>query len=264
MSTFDDCEISEPKQDRVVSNDFSFLIVPRPLMEIYGPQLGACGLAVYCAVRYYENYCSHSAFVLTSTIAKLLGMGESTVRRELTKLHNLGIITKNQRKSKSSVYVVEDFRSLIAGVPLSNSSSSAIRELHNKTVLNQMVSNNPDEAKASESGGLFPLEAEDQKPIEDITLRIWAYYQKKLAKPFSTFTPKRRTMAKKRFADALKMTKGDAKKAEEFMEIAVEELALSDFHNATGKYKGGTKYNDFEYAFGSEEKFSKWLNKSNE
>lgn len=98
---------------------------------------------------------------------------------------------------------------------------------------------------------------------EDVYARIWAYYQKKLAKPFSTFTPKRRTMAKARFTQALKMTKGDAKKAEEFMEIAVDELAASDFHNATGKYKGQNKFNDFEYAFGSEEKFSNWLNKSN-
>lgn len=98
---------------------------------------------------------------------------------------------------------------------------------------------------------------------EDVYVRIWAYYQKKLAKPFSTFTPKRRTMAKARFTQALKMTKGDAKKAEEFMEIAVDELALSDFHNATGKYKGGTKYVDFEHVFGTAERFERFLNRSN-
>jgi len=101
----------------------------------------------------------------------------------------------------------------------------------------------------------------EKPPIED----IFDYYRKKIGKHprLYTFTDKRRKMGEKRWQEALSKANGNEAKARFLMEAAIDALADSDFHNARGKYAGGTKYNDWEIVFRSPEQFERFLEMSN-
>jgi hypothetical protein len=122
----------------------------------------------------------------------------------------------------------------------------------------EILSNNQQPTEA-----LFDL-GEKKKPDEEVILHIWEYYKKKINKTFSVFDDKRKQMALARFRECVKVAKGDRKKAQEWMEIAIDELSLSDFHNARGQYKGKPTYNNFEHVFRSWTKLETFLNRSNE
>jgi len=112
---------------------------------------------------------------------------------------------------------------------------------------------------------LTPPEVKIPNRSDEAIMRLWDYFIDRLGKHprLYTFTDKRRKMAEKRFAESLLKTKGDYKKAEFMCECAIDALADSDFHNARGKYAGGTKYNDWEIVFRSTEQFEKFLERSN-
>lgn len=131
---FDDTQLqSEVPQDLVISDEGPFVIVPVSLISELGKDLGACGVAVYVALKTHANrQQGMTTFILAETLANELDMGESTVRRELTKLSTMGLITKTRRFGRSSVYrVISSFRYNVADVPLLDSGCSAIRERYN-------------------------------------------------------------------------------------------------------------------------------------
>jgi len=112
---FDDTNIpSEDKIDRVIDNSsIPFVQVPKFLLDQYGRELGVSGLAVYCVLRYHADWVSMTTFLLEETIAEMVDMGESTVRREISKLEKMGILKKTTRYGKSNIYELLDIRHLI-------------------------------------------------------------------------------------------------------------------------------------------------------
>ena len=121
-------------------------------------------------------------------------------------------------------------------------------------------------ADAQVSGAPVPLSDESESTAQRLLNHIWRVYVEKLGRnpKAYTFTASRRRMGMARVNEALKMADGSADKAKALLEIAVEQLALSDFHNARGKYVGGTKYNDWDIIFRSAEQFEKFLERSND
>lgn len=107
--------------------------------------------------------------------------------------------------------------------------------------------------------GLFPLT--DERPKDDVIERLWNYYLKTMDRSLATLTPKRRKMGELRFKEALKLKSGDRKRAEVVMEIAIEQLASSPWHQ--GKNPSGKKYLSWEHAFRSPEQFEMWIARSN-
>ena len=96
-----------------------FVKIPRILFEELGKTVTPYGILVYGAIMGYANYNTGECFVLISTIANNLGIGQSTVRREITRLHDLGLITKNYREGMSlKIWINEpEDVPLISGTP---------------------------------------------------------------------------------------------------------------------------------------------------
>jgi hypothetical protein len=148
---FDDTQLdSEVPQDVIIADDGNFTIIPNSIISHYGQKLGAYGLAVYVGLRFHANRSQGmSAFVFTETLAKELNIGESTVRRELTNLSDIGLITKTRRFGRSSVYRILAIRYDIAEQALPRSESSATTELYNKKNLTRGTSTNSENEKPS-------------------------------------------------------------------------------------------------------------------
>lgn len=92
---------------------------------------------------------------------------------------------------------------------------------------------------------------------------IWPYYQKKVPKNpgLRSWTANRQRMGITCFREALLLTqaKWNVAQAVQLMLCAVDNLAASDFHMGLNPKTGGEKYNDWEYVFGTVEKFKKWI-----
>ena len=99
---------------------------------------------------------------------------------------------------------------------------------------------------------------EHRKVIEE----VWNTYISEVGKNprLYTLTPERRGKAKKRLDECLKKVGGDLAKATELMNIAVQALADSDYHQ--GKNDKKQPYNDWEIVFRSAEKFEWWLGRA--
>jgi hypothetical protein len=244
---FDDTLLqSEVPQDVVISDEGPFVIIPSALISEYGEQLGACGIAVYVGLKSHANrQQGMSTFILTETLAKELNMGESTVRRELTNLSNLGLITKTRRFARSSVYRVLPIRYMVADSPLLGSGQCAIRERYNHKNYNQ-------KNITKESASLYDL-----KPIRE----VFDYYLALMFKnpKLYTLTPPRIEKLKSRFSECLLKTENDTPRAIELMKTAIDNCANSEFH--MGKNERGKKYNDLiSNIFKSYEQMEKWWN----
>ena len=102
---FDDADVpSEVRQD-VIVDDGIFIAVPAWVYVHYGKQLGPLGLAVYVALKSHANRKQgHMTFIAVKRITEELDMGESTVRREIAKLHKLRLINRRYRVGSSTEY----------------------------------------------------------------------------------------------------------------------------------------------------------------
>jgi hypothetical protein len=96
----------------------------------------------------------------------------------------------------------------------------------------------------------------------DVVERVWSYYQSKIGKESSTLLPERIRQGVKCFEHLLKQKK-DRKRAETCMEIAIDELAASDWHMGRDSKNKGKTANEWKHVFGSLAKLEEWLERSN-
>jgi hypothetical protein len=186
MSTlFDDSELdSEVIQDTVHDPDnLPHARIPVAIIQQYGKQLGACGIAVYVGIRCHANRSrGHSTFILVKTLSDELGMGESTVRRELLSCEQMGLISRKHRKGRSTVYVVTPVFSLIEGGLLLDSGGSSIREKYNQKNLTRRTEPSsaddgedlkPSKKKRRTRDEIFEPYSEETKEIVNEIIDIW-------------------------------------------------------------------------------------------
>jgi hypothetical protein len=246
---FDDLESNEEiKRDTVTSSEVPFVQIPLPVLRIYGKELGACGVAVYAAVKSYANYRSQTCFLLIQTIANQLDMGESTVRRELSKLTGLGLLSK-KTTGRSLIFHVENLQYRdVADRPLPESALIAIseRSIYKEKFFKEKVLTEPTFATLTVS--------------EDGPKKVYDHYISVMGKNPKTYdlTPSRRKKLETRFHECVEKTK-DELKAIELMKVSVDNCADSPFH--MGKNENGKKYNDLiDNIFKSYEQMEKWWN----
>lgn len=70
--------------------------IDNAVIEQYGKQIGAYGIAVYAALAYYGARHERGAFPKQQTIAELTGIGRTKVNQTLTELETAGLITSEQ------------------------------------------------------------------------------------------------------------------------------------------------------------------------
>jgi len=105
----------------------------------------------------------------------------------------------------------------------------------------------------------------DARPIgrerHDAIREVFAFYLTEIGRNPKTYTltNARRVMAHNRLDEALGMTAGNLHGAGELLKVAVEQMALSDFHMGRTERTGGKRYCDWEVLFRSAEQFQKWL-----
>jgi hypothetical protein len=245
---FDDSVLqSENPQDLVVTDEGPFVLIPKALIDQLGPQLGAYGLAVYVGLKAHANrQQGMTTFILTETLAKELSIGESTVRRELTRMVDFGLITKQKRFARSSIYCILPVRYHVADSPLPYSALSATIERHNNKNL----------TRRTEQSRFLPSEPPNPIFVED----VYRYYLASMGKNPKTYelTTSRRKKLDSRFRECIEKTK-DAAKAAELMKVSVDNCAASAFH--MGNNPSGKKYNDLiDNIFKSYEQMEKWWN----
>lgn len=89
-----------------------FFIVYKDLLATFGQDLGAEGIAVYCALAYHANNEDNTAWPSVATIMKLTGLARATVRRYIENLERLELVTVYEafdfRGQTSSIYVLHD------------------------------------------------------------------------------------------------------------------------------------------------------------
>lgn len=98
----------------------------------------------------------------------------------------------------------------------------------------------------------------------DVIKRVFDYFVVETEKhpKLYTLTDSRLSMGRARFKDCMRITGGNAEKAEKLMRLVVDTLVESDFHMARGDYKGRSKYNDWKHIFGSTDKLEQWIERS--
>lgn len=76
-----------------------------------------------------------------------------------------------------------------------------------------------------------------------------------------SWTANRQRMAILCFREALGLanSKWNVSQAIQLMLRAIDNLAASDFHMGQNPKTSGQKFNDWEYVFGTVEKFKKWI-----
>lgn len=104
---FDDADIlAEHKQDAIIDHG-TFIAVPTWVYENFKKELGHMGLAVYVALKSYANRKrGNTTFVAVKSIAEDLGMGQSTVRREISKLEELNLVSRSFSVGKPTNYYI--------------------------------------------------------------------------------------------------------------------------------------------------------------
>jgi hypothetical protein len=135
------------------SRRHNFFIVDNEIFQVYGPALGAAGLAVYCYLAFRSR--SGSCRVLVDTVARDLGMGERTVREQLCRLdEEFHLVERRRSFGGASSYRLLDVKSIVTPFSLKrqdmpnctkrqqvpddsapHAAESGTRCLHNKTLL---------------------------------------------------------------------------------------------------------------------------------
>lgn len=92
---------------------------------------------------------------------------------------------------------------------------------------------------------------------------VWPHYQKRVPMnpALRSWTANRQRMAILCFREALGLanSKWNVSQAIQLMLRAIDNLAASDFHMGQNPKTSGQKFNDWEYVFGTVEKFKKWI-----
>lgn len=77
----------------------SFFIIDNELIDLYGPRIGAHGIAVYCALARYANERGEGAYPSYQTLAQKLGLSRPTVIKTVSLLIEHELVTKTERFS---------------------------------------------------------------------------------------------------------------------------------------------------------------------
>ncbi len=92
---------------------------------------------------------------------------------------------------------------------------------------------------------------------------VWPYYLNKVDRlpKLCSWTANRQRMGIICVREALQLTtsKWNVSEAIQLMLHAIDQLAASDFHMGLNPKTSGQKFNDWEYVFGTVEKFKKWI-----
>jgi hypothetical protein len=250
---FDDSELDlETPQDVVIDpEEIPFVKFPIPVLQQMGKMLGPLGIATYIGLRSFANrQRGMTAFPAVKTIAELIGIGVSTVRREIGKMEEMGLLTRKQNVGHSTTYFITPVLQMVEGGLLQCGGGSSTLWRHNQKNLTRRKEPEVSVAK-------LPYVILDQPSIED----VFNYYISKMEKHPKLYLPtqKRLQTLQRRFGECLHMTGGDKEKAIELMKTAIDNCANSEFH--MGKNEQGKKYNDLiSNIFKSYEQMEKWWN----
>ena len=249
---FDDTSLdAEFPQDVVQTYIEPFIQFPARLYATHSKTLGPLGIAVYLGISSHANRKrGMTTFVLVQTLADELGMGESTVRREINRLESLNVLSKQRRFGRSTVYTVLPMRYDVAEVPLYGSESSATIERYNQKKYNQkkLTTENHSEPKGS---GEF----------ENAIQEVFNYYLLHADRSSNQYllTDLRKKKALSRLKELMKNKNQGIHGAVDDMKLAIDGLVASPFH--MGKNDRNTKYIDFiDNLFKSWEEMEKRIN----
>jgi hypothetical protein len=117
------------------------------------------------------------------------------------------------------------------------------------------VSTEPE--KSVEGGVLFSLTPVETVTPELVIENVWNFYLSETGRnpKSNTFTNTKRKHGMARLRDALRLTGGDLVKAQELLEIAIEQIHASKWHRENQR-------NTWEVVFRSTDEFEKWVNRS--
>lgn len=90
--------MNDKLQDR---RDPGFFMIDYEIIDIYGAQLGVYGIAVYNVISRYANRNGENAFPSHQTIADKIGASKRKVAECIETMIELGILTKQQRKTET-------------------------------------------------------------------------------------------------------------------------------------------------------------------
>ena len=221
-------------------------------------------------------------------ISDRTGLGFRNVQREVRRLLNTGVLTRepqgwkhlygiqkdyelwqltNRRKPQCSTErdgELDDGQLTNGEIPKGGLVSSPCKGAVNRpTHRKKEESLKNISSKPSGSDKSVPTSGNGKAEVTRTTRRLWDYYLAKLGKnpKLLTLTPLRESKAKKRLAECLRKTGGDLGKAEELMQMAIDALAASDFHHGGNESK--KKYDSWEKnMFPSQEKLEWWLERA--
>lgn len=238
---FDDLDAPpEEEHDVVLSEEGNFTIIPNSLVDSFGRELGPTGIAVYVALKSHANRAQGMrTFVASKTIAKDLGMGESTVRRDLTKMSEMGLVSRHKRNHHSTVY----FISTLAAPTLPNRTDrrstlpNSIATLPNSDITRRTINQKKETKVAVDEESIII----NRRAVET----VYYYYVSLMKKNPKLYklTAIREKKLLTRLSECLSDTDGDLEKAVELMKCAVDGLAANDF--CMGRKPGHPEmYND--------------------
>lgn len=234
------------------------------------PTLTSRALLVYLVLCRHANNTTQQCCLFRETIATKARISREGVVRSIKELCELGLITSERSpKFSANIYTLNKVKKLANEIGKSVAESPH-PSTHSESTLDSPAVR-PSTHHESAINKEFELDLSNKtKPTptpsdEGVIQQVFKFYVEKLGKSsIYELTPKRLAMALARFRESVKKNNGCRKTAQEWLEIAVEQMQASDFHMGRDKRFPGKVHTDWELLFRSPDKFNSWLEKSHE
>jgi len=196
-------------------------------------------------------------------VAEDCGMSRDSVKRAIKGLQESGLITAQERKvGTTNISNYYTLNMTPVGAISTGGGCSQHRGVGANSPTNLEVEPVIESGNLQTADALFPIEEKKDDAVEAVEA-VWEFYKSKINKPTSTLLPERLKQGITCYKHALKIKNGNSQHARELMEIAIEQLADSDWHMGRDKATNGKTYNEWKHVFRTPAKFEEWLERSN-
>ena len=97
-----------------------YAYIHKIVLDDYGKQLGATGIAIYTALAYFANYATQGLFPSQKQIAEKARCSRMQVSRIVKEMEELGLVTKEPRVGHSSMYYLTKAKCICGKHPKPN------------------------------------------------------------------------------------------------------------------------------------------------